>query len=292
VFQKYELTEASNKKDHDYWLSETSIESDADEFQRFRAWEVVDEEFLLAVENDAPEKALDAARDEGWNVIRETEVNHEKVKRIRAEVVEETAAYIEEPPEDRYITVIRNNARDFLEKRGVLERIGRLEECWYYPERDEFVALYTSVDESGEAAKVAWTASELSETERQQLLEGETPGEQDTQVRDIDELAAVIDENSPIGTRESEILACHLHGLDGHAEIAEELDDVSRGAISSSAYHLEDKINGMAWLLLNVIAHLPQENRAEVINEMLDGVETGNPISYDEREIDGETLIR
>lgn len=289
---QYELTEASSDSDCDYWISEITVEAESDKFERYRGWEVVDEEFVLAVEEEAPEEALDAARDEGWEVIRETEANREQIKRVRADVIEETAVYVEDPPEDRYVTVVRNHARDFLEKRGVLERVGRLEDCWYYPERDEFVALYTAVDESGEAAKVAWTASELSETDRQQLLDGEEPGGVNTQTRDINELAKLIDENAPVGTRESEILACHLHGLDGHAEVAEELGDVSRGAISSSAYHLEDKIDGMAWLLVNVISHLPQENRPEVINEMLEGVETGRPIAHDERELDGETLLR
>jgi hypothetical protein len=293
VFTEFELNEVSSEKDHDHVLVATDVPDEADEMETYRCWEAADEPFLLAVEDDAPEAAVEVAESEGWEVTFCSELERERVKRVQAEVTEQTVYYAEEPPEERFIPIGRRRAKRFLESRGVWSRAAKLNDSWLYPELEEFVAVFDEVDESGEAARVAWRARELDASDIDLLLEGQDPQEIEEQpTRSIDELAELIDENSPIGTRESEILACYLHGIDSHAEMADQLDDVSRGAISSSAYHLEDKVDGMAWLFINVIANVPEENRPDTVNEMLDAVQTGNPITHDEVELDGETLLR
>lgn len=289
MFDSYELLDTSEEKTHDYMLKSKTPSGDT--YETFKAWEVYDEKFLLAVEDDAPEEAVDIAEKEGWEVVDASELNKEKTKTVNAEVKEDVKFYVEDPPENRFVSIIRNNAREFLENRGVLDQIGRLEHCWYYPEKDEFVALYTSVDQSGEAATVLWTASEISEDEKRIIFNGETD-ESETDKRSIDELSNLIYEKTTVSKREAQILSCYLYGIDSHTEMSSEIGDVQSNSISSSAYHLEEKIQGMGWLFTNVIAHIEDDNLPDEIVEMIDSVESGNPIEKDEVEISDDVHLR
>lgn len=284
----YEVTDAAPTRPYDYSLVPREFTDEPPEDQLFRAWDIEDREFAVAVEDAAPAAAFDAVADEGLDPVWASEAEKVPIKKVDIEIVERPAYYLDEAPEHRFVSVGRNRTLELLDERGIE---GTYEDAWYHPERDELVAIINYADDRGNARRMTWRASSLTTAERNLILEGE-PLDSDAEIRSPAELGDLIYERSPVGQREGLILAHYITGTTSHAEMAAEMGDVSRGSVSSSAYALEDKLDEWAWLVSNVLTHVPEQQLSGDLARLTSNVEEGVPAGYDEREIDGETRLR
>jgi len=288
--EDYTISEAVGEP-HDYWIREANPDPDAepDEVERYRAWTAQDDEWTLIVSDSAAEGAFNRAdeRDDFTDVIWTSEAETEHVKEVDVDARERVAYYVDKPPETRYQDVRRDRAIELLERRELWDEDDIHVDSWYWPERDTVVVKYhkhgthTSID----------LLRELDRRDRE-ILQGDHD-ESDEARRSPDEVAELIDEKAPIGSRESEILAFYIGGKTGHAEMAEELP-VSRGSISSSAYALEAKLDEWVWLAMNVLSQVPDSELSDDLRRVKRALEGrgGDPYEYGEADVEGETTLR
>lgn len=272
----YELVEAPESGcDHKLLPRNFSEDSNPEE-QTYRCWEVEDETFLLAVEDTTPSLAIEAAENEGWQTTTTSEVNSERVKRIEASVREQTAYYVEEPPEERYESVGRRRALDLLDKRGRREDVASLDDAWWYPERKEFVAIYSSIDDAGETSRIVWRSTQLSASERALVLDGDPIDGDDKDHPSRREIAEVIDKNSPIYPREAEIASCWVEGIEDYQQIVRELgeDEVSYQSVTNSIYNFRDRQKAVAFSVLHVWPHVPDAHLPDPCQTILEQIDT------------------
>ena len=251
----YELTEAAQRHDNDYWISRKSLPDGEDPADhRYPAWEAEDDAWTLIVGDAAPDAALDAVEEEGFEPTWTSDANRTRVKRVNLQVREETAYYLEEPPDDRYRTVGRRETLELLDQRGI--EVGSYVDSWWYPERREFVAVFDRVDESGEMGRMVWRSDSLSTAERELILEGE-PIEDDSPATH-EQLAETIYRNSTLTPNESQIVACWIRGVEDYQRIAETIDS-SYQAVSQSVYFLKGKFHRRKWEREFVLPYVPDD---------------------------------
>ncbi len=185
----YELSEAPAERPYDYTISPTTFDDDVDpDNQIYNVWEIEDRKFEVAVDDDAPTAAFDAVEREGLSPRWATEVQRERIKRVTTEIVERPAYYVEEEPEHRFVSIGRNRTLELLAERG-LE--GQYEDAWYYPERDELVALINYCDDAGEARRMTWRCSSLTDAERSLVLDGDSLESEESE-RSVSDLGDLI----------------------------------------------------------------------------------------------------
>ena len=258
LFSKWQLVEAVDEP-HEYWISPKEADPDAPlEQQRYPVYDVWDRMDTKAVDDAAPDETIDVVEEAGHEAVWVSDVEQERVKEVRTEVVERTAYYDEEAPETRYTPVGRIEATEFLEHRGVDP--GEVEDAWIYPEKTEFVAVYTVVDDAGEVSRVVWRSSELSSRELDLLRNGEPLDEEEKSVEEqIRERAEEISENSPFASTYSEYLAGVECGVDDMSKLAE-IFGRSRGAYTPVPENLKQKVDEYEWV--------EEEGLVKVINEL------------------------
>jgi len=251
----YELTEAAQHHDNDYWISRKSLPEGEDPADhRYPAWEAEDDAWTLIVGDAAPDTALNAADEEGFDPVWASDANRTQVKRVNLQVREETAYYLEEAPDDRYRTVGRRETLELLDQRGI--EVGSYVDSWWYPEKREFVAVFDRVDESGERGRMVWRSDSISTAERKLILDGE-PIEDDSPATH-EQIAETIYRNSTLTPNESEIIACWIKGIDDYRRIAERIDS-SYQAVSQSVYFLKGKFHRRAWEWEYVLPYVSDE---------------------------------
>lgn len=283
----WEVTETVGE-DHDYWIAEKHPDEDADKIERYRGWMPADDEWTIVVADDAPEAVFDAADDAAAEgAVWASDAERERVKLVDMDVQECLSYYLDDPPEHRYTDVDRERCRRFLERRGLWDDVNSYIDSWHYPDRDEFVVRYVRQ----ETRETLGVFDSLDDVDYDILFEGYHPDE-DEPNRDPVELADLIYEETPVGHREALILAYYVQGTTSHAEMADEMGDIERGAISSSAYHLEDKLDEWCWLAINVLSNVPDGELSEDLASAVDALPVGDPSSHEERDVKGETTLR
>lgn len=273
MFESYELTEAPDKRSNDYWITPTTLDPDQEiDEQRYQVWSVTDKKFQLAVEDDAPEEAISVVEGEGFDAVWASDVKSERIKIVRTEVREKTAFYAEDPPDEIYTTVGKRRAQKFLDRRGI--EYARHKDSWWYPKKEEFVCLYTKVDDSGEASEVIWRPQNLSAEERKLILKGEDIDKEDDEVGRED-IAELIESNSPIYPRESEIASCWADGITDYKAILRELnsDDITYQSVAQSCYNFRDRQKAVSWMVLHVWQHIPSNLREPEVERIIDALE-------------------
>ena len=245
LFSKWQLVEAVDEP-HEYWITPKDADPDAPlEQQRYPVFDVCDRLDVKAVDDAAPDEVLGIVEEHDHEAVWVSEVEEERVKEVKTEVVERTAYYEEEPPETRYTPVGRIEATEFLQNRGV--ESGEVEDAWIYPDRTEFVCVYTMVDDAGEASRVVWRSSELSSRELDLLRTGESLDEEESLAVQVRERAEEIKENSPFADTYAEYLAGVEFGVESMSWLGK-IFDRNRGAYTPAEEVLKEKVEGYDWV--------------------------------------------
>lgn len=230
---------------YDYEIFPRNYDADLDaKEQHYRAWDVVDEEMTVAVEDAAPDAALDAVESEGFSPVWSSEINSDRIKVVKAEVRERDAYYVEEPPDEVYETVTRSDAGEFLEHRGV--DYGSVRESWYYPEIGELVVLCDRVDSSGEVSRIIYRFSRLSSAELELIRNGESLDEGSLDER-VQAHADKIEEYSPFSPQQAKVVAGVTFGLD-NVEIGRIFDKDCR-TVGSIKTQIKHKWDSYRWVV-------------------------------------------
>lgn len=257
---EYEMNETV-ERDHDYWLVGEGEED------TYRAWSVVDEKFVIAVEDCAPEKVFDAVEREGYEPVWASTMERARIKKVKSEISEETAYYEEEPPDEVYDSVGRKETLELLDHRGV--DVGQYRDSWWYPEKYEFVAVFDRVDATGESARMVWRSDSLSTREKELILEGGSMDNEESDEEYIEKRGREIYENSPFSEPRSKILAGMERGLT-NARVAK-IINMNNNTVNSHKYQLVAKWRAFRWVC--------DEELDEVLNdevEKRDGNEYGH----------------
>lgn len=257
LFDKYDFQEANGYK-HSYWIVKKDIPADENlEDHRWKVWDVVDEKFTLAVESTAPESALDVVEDEGYKAVWAHDVEQTRVKIVRTEIEEKTAYYVKDPPEEEFEPVGMKRALELLDNRGI--DVGKYVDSWYYPRKQEFVAVFDRTDAQGESSRMVWKTGSLSQKEYDLIEKGKPlhlDHEDDKEY--IERRGKEIYENSPFGRVRSKVLAGMETGLE-QKEIADLLPEQSYRNVRQNKFAIVRKWNDFQWCIDEELDHVIEE---------------------------------
>lgn len=286
-----EITQASPHQECDYVIEDLDVTmekaEEGGEEKWYNAYEVEDEFRAIVVELGTPDDIINAVEDEGWTVYEPTDedVKKEQIKKMPKEVIERPAYYIEEPPKHRFEDVNRKPAEKFLKNRDRWESIARLEDYFYKPELDKFIARYTESD--GDASRVVRHFDNLTRAEKELLLEDNldavSTGEGDDSGLTFHEVADRIHENAVLYERQSHLMAAAVEGDETHNEVKERINneygaDLTYNDVAKNWYQMMDRMEEVAWLVVHCWPHIPEDQRTEEMEMILDSLDAeGDP---------------
>lgn len=255
IWSSFDLEFASEDRDCDLIITDSR-----DGVEVYCAWEADDDESVLIIDDRAPESLYDfACAEDGWDeVLWEDEAERTQVKYAVKEVREETAFYLNDPPEHAYTDIGRLEAIEILSRRGI--ETENLEDSWYYPRLNEAAFLFIASDSHGETYRTLRTVSSLDDVERN-LADGRWPDDDD-EVQSIEEIAEEIYESTTWAEFESGIIACWRRGITDYKEIADALNS-NYQTVTNSIYHIRDKLEMRAREQREVYSVVPEEFRPD-----------------------------
>lgn len=265
---EYDFHEASDEAACDYRIAPTNLD-DNNHDEQYDCYTVVDRHMAVAVPDTAPSAAHDAVKADGWEPIPMSELEQEEVKEFVGYFETRPAFYEETPPENRYESIPRENAEEFLDYHD--RQYKEVSEAVWYPERGGCAISYTVVDGAGRVNRHAWERDNVTVTERQILLDGADVGDEEDDGLSREEVAELVEENSPIYPREAEITSCWVEGVDDYQQIVRELgaNEVTYDSVAQSIYNFRDRQQAVAWAVLHVWPEVPNDHLAEEAREIV-----------------------
>lgn len=270
--------------EYDYSVADYHVEDNP----IFRAYELADEDETLAISNksesgfEARESLLDDIEDETrYDAVWTYEVEHTEAVYTSVEVVKRHEYYRETPPERRVEQIPPARMMELLESRGIdvpgVDSFGLTDSqtgCWYFPEEDVAEAVWQTTDSAGESMDSYRRVSSLSDGERELLLKGANP-EQEMSREAVED---IILENSTLYPREAEIASWWVEGYDGYREIANRTEGTTYQSVSQSCYNYRDRQEAIAFLILHVWPHTPENLRTEPMERILDALDAAGEL--------------
>lgn len=233
------------------------VTDERDGVDLWRVWEASDDDSVLIVEDEAPEAVFDyCCEQDGWEDVQwAAHAERTRIKFAVQDVREETAYYLDEPPEHAYTDIGRLEAFEILDRRG--KEAENYKDAWYYPQKNEAAFLFVSADAAGETYRTLKKVANLDDIERG-LIRGEWPDSEDETLKTIEELQEEVYESTTWAEFESGIIACWRRGITDYEEIASALGS-NYQTVTNSVYHIRDKLEMRAREQRMVYPVVPEE---------------------------------
>lgn len=267
-------------KDHElvgeYEYDYTVYYEDLPEEEVYRVDAAADDgDVLIFPDTEIPDHvagAVDEQTDYDWHWA--SEVNKTRI-RPRDDILQVPESisvyYLDDPPSHRYQIVAKRDARNLLDYRG--REYEQVEECWYYPESRDAMALITIKDDAGEYFQRITPVSNLNERERE-IIDPQSDETGDEEPMSREEVAERIYENTPFGRRESDVLSCYYKGQSEPQQMQRAIDgDLSYGTIVKHRHDARLRQKMVLWAVQHVFPELPDDALVEGMDDVIDAVE-------------------